>query len=117
MEEALQVNLLYSGDRLVGDKEDRLERELSAAVVEQVLERRAESVNDQSVELALLPEPSDSRDSDPAVQRVVCLLLFSERLGVISNERKFIVTSSPDERSVPARSATAEAMRDSAVPE
>lgn len=89
VEEALQVNLLYSGDCLVGDKEDGLERELSAAVVEQVLERRAESVNDQSVEVALLPEPSHSRDTNPTVQRLVCLLLVSEYLGIISNEREF----------------------------
>lgn len=40
------MDLLDSGDGLVGDKEDSLDRELSALVVEQVLERRAEGVND-----------------------------------------------------------------------
>ena len=67
MEEALRMDVLDSRDGLVGDEEDGLERELSAAVVEQVLERRAEGVNGQRVEIALLPEPSHSRDSNPAV--------------------------------------------------
>lgn len=43
---------------------------------------------DQRVEVAFLPEPSHAWNSDPAGQRLVCLLLASERLGVISNIRK-----------------------------
>jgi len=44
---------------------------------------------DQGVEVVLLPEPPYARDSHPAGQRLVYLLLASERLGVISNIRKF----------------------------
>jgi hypothetical protein len=88
MEEALRIDILDSRDSLVGDKEDSLKRELSTTVVKQVLERRAEGVNGQHIEIALLPEPSYSRDSDPTVQRFVYLLLASEHLGVISNERE-----------------------------
>lgn len=54
-------------DSLVGDEQDGLERESSAAVVDQILERRAEGVNGQRVEIALLPKPMHSRDSDPTV--------------------------------------------------
>jgi hypothetical protein len=88
MEEALGMDVFDSGDGLVGDKEDGFERKSSAAVVEEILKRRAENVVNQRVEVALLPEPPHARDSHPAGQRLVCLLLASERLGVISHIRE-----------------------------
>lgn len=47
MQKAFAVYVLNSRDGLFGYQEDGLQRETSAAVVEQVLERRAEEVVDQ----------------------------------------------------------------------
>lgn len=59
VEEALGMDVFDPRNGLIGDEEDGLERELSAAVVEQVFERRTEKIVDQYVEFALLSEPAD----------------------------------------------------------
>lgn len=66
MEEAFGMDVFNSSNGLVGNKEDGFERELSAAIVEEVLERWAEEVVDQRVVGALLSKPSDMRYSHSA---------------------------------------------------
>jgi len=53
------MDVFDSRNRLVGNEEDGLEREFSVAVVEQILQRRAEEVVDQHVEVTFLSEPPD----------------------------------------------------------
>lgn len=63
MEQVLGVDVLESTKELVGDEEDSLERKGPVAVVEQVLKGGAEEVHDEDVEVILIAEPPDTRDS------------------------------------------------------
>lgn len=81
------MHVFDSGNRLVGNEEDSLERKLSVAVVEQILQRRAEEVLDQYVEVAFLSKPVDSGYSHAAGQRLVRRLLFLEGPGIVSDMR------------------------------
>jgi hypothetical protein len=79
------MDILDSRNRLVSNEEDSLQRKLSATVVEQILERWAEEVMDEHVEVALLSTPPGLRNSLSAGQRFVRLLLDLEGSGFISN--------------------------------
>ena len=81
VEEARRVHVADAREGLVGDEEDRLEREPPAAVVEEVLERGAERVLDQRAVFALVAEPPHARDPDAAGQRLAYLLFVSEEQG------------------------------------
>lgn len=71
-----------STHELVGEEQGRLERELAVAKVEQVLERRAEQVEDHGVVVAFDAEPAHERDADAAGEGLVDLGLVLE-LGVL----------------------------------
>ena len=81
----LQLNVSREGattHELVGKEQSRLERELAVAKVEQVLERRAEQVEDHGVVVAFDAEPAHERDADAAGEGLVDLGLVLE-LGVL----------------------------------
>ena len=63
---------------LVGEQEDRLERELAVAKIEQVLEARSEKVHDHGVVVALDAVPAYERDADATGERLVHLGLVLE---------------------------------------
>ena len=71
MDEGLGVDILDTGDELVGEKEDGLEREFAVAEVEEILERWAKQIEHHGVVVALCPKPSYERDADTAGERLV----------------------------------------------
>ena len=71
VDEALGVDVLDAADELVGEQEDGLEREFAVAEVEEILEGRAEEVEDHGVVVTLGAEPSDERNADAASERLV----------------------------------------------
>ena len=71
VDEALGVDVLDAADELVGEQEDSLEGEFAVAEVEQILEGRAEKVEDHGVVVTLGAEPSDERNADAASKRLV----------------------------------------------
>lgn len=82
VDKRLCVDVLDAGDELVGEQQDRLERELAVAEVEEVLERGAEQVQDHGIVVALCSKPADERDADAASERLVDTGLIFE-LGVL----------------------------------
>lgn len=78
VDEALCVDVLDAADQLVGQEEDGLEREFAVAEVEEVLERRAEEVENHGVVVALSAEPSDEGNTDATGQGLVDTSLILE---------------------------------------
>ncbi|KAI3487940.1 hypothetical protein L1887_48023 [Cichorium endivia] len=66
------------GRRVRSEEKDGLEGELSVAEVEEVLEGRAEEVDDHGVVVALLAVPADEGDADTACEGLVDLGLILE---------------------------------------
>ena len=71
VDEGLGVDVLDAGDKLVGQEEDGLQRELAVAEVEEILERRAEEIEDHGVVVTLGAEPADQGNTDTAGKRLV----------------------------------------------
>lgn len=71
VDEGLGVDVLNAGDELVGKKQDRLERELAVAEVEEILQRRAEQVQDHGIVVALGTKPADEGDADTTGEGLV----------------------------------------------
>ena len=82
MDEGLGVDVLDAGDELVGQEQDRLQRELAAAEVEEVLQAGAEQVQDHGVVVALGARPTHKGDTDAAGERLVDAGFILE-LGVL----------------------------------
>ena len=82
VDEGLGVDVLNAGDELIGEEQDSLQGELAVAEVEEVLEGRAEQVQDHGVVVALGSEPADKGDADTASERLVDAGLIFE-LGVL----------------------------------
>uniref|UniRef100_A0A182QU92 Uncharacterized protein n=1 Tax=Anopheles farauti TaxID=69004 RepID=A0A182QU92_9DIPT len=78
VDEVLHVQVLEPPDHLVDQHQHRLDREVPAAEVEQILERRAEQIHHQHVVATLLPEVPDVRDANAARQHLVQLVLVRE---------------------------------------
>jgi hypothetical protein len=83
VDEGLGVDVLDAGDELVSEQEDRLERELAVAEVEQVLQARAEKVQNHGIVVALGTKPADEGDADAAGEGLVDAGLIL-KLGVLS---------------------------------
>ena len=66
VDEALGVDVLDAGDKLVGQQEDGLEGEFAVAEVEEIFEGGAEQVEDHGVVVALGAEPSHEGNADAA---------------------------------------------------
>lgn len=86
VDEALCVDVLDSGDELVGEEEDGLEGELAVAKVEQVFQGGAEKVNDHGIVVALGSEPADKGNANATGEGLVDAGLVFE-LGVLGLDR------------------------------
>uniref|UniRef100_A0A182IYJ2 Uncharacterized protein n=1 Tax=Anopheles atroparvus TaxID=41427 RepID=A0A182IYJ2_ANOAO len=78
VDEVLHVQILQPADHLVDEHQHGLDREVPAAKVEEVLQRRSEQVHHQHVVAALLAEVANVRDADAAGQHLVQLVLVRE---------------------------------------
>lgn len=76
--EALGVDVLDAADELVGEQEDGLEGEFAVAEVEEILEGRAEQVEDHGVVVALGAEPSYEGNAHAAGEGLVDASLILE---------------------------------------
>jgi hypothetical protein len=82
VDERLGVYVLDTGDELVGQQQHRLQGELAVAEIEEILQGRAEQVQDHGVVVALGAEPAHERDADAAGERLVDAGFILE-LGVL----------------------------------
>jgi hypothetical protein len=82
VDEGLGVDVLDAGDELVGQEQDGLEREFAVAEVEEILERRAQKVQDHGVVVAFCAEPSYKGNADTAGEGFVDTGLVFQ-LGVL----------------------------------
>jgi hypothetical protein len=64
VDEGLGVNVLDTGDELIGKKQDSLEGEFAVAKVEQVLQAGSKQVENHGIVITLGPEPAYEGDSD-----------------------------------------------------
>lgn len=65
------VDVLNAGDELIGQEQDRLQREFAVAEVEEILQAGAQEIKDHGIVIALSTEPADEGDADTAGQRFV----------------------------------------------
>lgn len=71
VDEGLGVDVLDAGDELISEEQDRLQRKLAVAEVEEILEGGAEQIEDHGVIVALGAEPAHERNADTAGKRLV----------------------------------------------
>lgn len=71
VDEGLGVDVLNAGDELVGEKKHRLQGKLAVAEVEQILQRRAEKVQNHGIVVTFGSKPADEGDSDTASEGLV----------------------------------------------
>jgi hypothetical protein len=71
MDEGLGVDVLDAGDELISQQQNRLQRELAVAEVEQVLQAGAEKVKHHSIVVTFGAEPADEGNADAAGKRLV----------------------------------------------
>jgi hypothetical protein len=81
VDEVLLVDSLHAGQHLLGDHDDSLDREATSAVVEEILERRTEQVNDKNVVEAFLAKVIDIGDASCMVLLVMCQSIVPGVLG------------------------------------
>eukprot|EP00047_Mylnosiga_fluctuans_P020326 m.90994 g.90994 ORF g.90994 m.90994 type:complete len:357 (-) comp8483_c0_seq2:228-1298(-) len=77
-DDVLRVHILEPCDQLDRRHADRLDRELAAAHIEEILERGPEQLEDERVVLAACTEIEDLRDADVASQNLVETVLNVE---------------------------------------
>lgn len=82
VDEGLGVDVLNSGNELVGEQEDGLKRELAVAEVEQVFEGRPEEIKNHGVVVALGAEPANEGDANTTRKGLVDASLVL-KLGVL----------------------------------
>jgi hypothetical protein len=81
VDEVAGVDVLHTRYQLISEEENRLERELSVAEVEEIFERRAEEIEDHGVVIALGAEPSHKGNTNTARKSLVDLgLIFELRM-------------------------------------
>ena len=69
--EGLGVDVLNAGDELVGEEENRLQRELAIAEVEEVFEAGSKKVEDHGIVVALCTEPPNKGNADATGEGLV----------------------------------------------
>jgi hypothetical protein len=67
----LGMYVLDTRDQLVGQQEDRFERELAVAKVEQVLQAGAEKIEDHGIVVTFSAKPTHERNSHTTSERFV----------------------------------------------
>jgi hypothetical protein len=86
VDERLGMDVLDSGDELIGKKQDRLEGEFPVAEVEKILQTGTEEIQDHGVVVTFRAEPSDEGDTDTAGEGLVDTGLILE-LRVLGLDR------------------------------
>ena len=83
MDEGFGMNVLDSGDKLVCKEKDGLQRELSVAEVEQVLQTGSKKVQNHGIVITFCAKPANEGDSDTTSERFVdtCFVLELRVLG------------------------------------
>ena len=71
VDEGLGVDVLDTGDELVGEQQDSLQGELAIAEVEEILEGWAEEIQDHGIVVTLGSEPTNEWDSDTSSEGLV----------------------------------------------
>lgn len=82
VDERLGVDVLDAGNQLVGQEQDRLQRELAVAEVEEILQGGAEEVQDHGIVVALGAEPPHEGNADTTGKGLVDAGLIFQ-LGVL----------------------------------
>ena len=82
MDKRLGMDVFDTGDELVGQQQDSLQRELAVAKVEQILQARAEQVENHGIVVTLGAEPTNKGDTNPTGKGLVDASLIFE-LGVL----------------------------------
>lgn len=82
VDKGLGVDVLDTRNQLVGEQENRLERELAVAEVEEILQTGAEEIQNHGVVVTLSAEPADEGDTHTASKGLVDTGLIFE-LGVL----------------------------------
>jgi hypothetical protein len=81
VDKGLGVNVLDTGDELIGKEQDGLQGKLAVAEVEKVLQTGAKKVQNHGVVVALGAEPADEGDADTAGEGLVdTSLIFQLRV-------------------------------------
>jgi hypothetical protein len=78
VDERFGVDVLDSGDELVGQEQDRLQREFAVAEVEEVFQAGTQEIKNHGIVIALGTEPADEGDADTTSQRFVDTSLVLE---------------------------------------
>lgn len=82
VDETLAVNVFYSGDELIGEKQNCFQAESSGAKVEEVLEAWPKQFHYHHIEVPLRTAPLDLRNPDTALHHPVELRL-DVKLGML----------------------------------
>jgi hypothetical protein len=86
VDEGLGVNVLNTGDELIGEEKNGLQGELAIAEVKEILQTGPEEIQNHGIVVALGTEPANEGDSDSTSQGLVDTSLIFE-LGVLSLDR------------------------------
>jgi hypothetical protein len=82
VDEGLGVDVFNAGDELIGEKQDRLQRELAVAEVEKILQTRAQQIDDHGIVVTFGAKPANERNADTTRERLVDTGFIFE-LGVL----------------------------------
>jgi hypothetical protein len=82
MDKRLGVDVLNTGNELIGEEQDGLQGELAVAEVEEILQTGSEEVKDHCIVVTLGSEPADKWDSDTTSKGLIDTSLIFE-LGVL----------------------------------
>ncbi|KAI6775375.1 hypothetical protein HG530_002133 [Fusarium avenaceum] len=86
VDKRLCVNVLDSGDELVGEEKNSLQGELSVTEVEEIFQTGTKKVENHGIVIALGTEPADEGNSNTAGKRLVDTSLIFQ-LGVLGLDR------------------------------
>jgi hypothetical protein len=78
VDEGFGMNVLDAGDELISEEKNRLERELSVAEVEEVLQAGSEEVENHGIIVALCAEPTNKGNAHTTGERLVDTSLIFE---------------------------------------
>jgi hypothetical protein len=71
VDKRLGVDVLNTGDELIGEEQDGLQGEFAVAEVEEILQRGTEQIQDHGIVVTLGTEPAHEWDTDAASERLV----------------------------------------------
>lgn len=71
MDKRLGVDVLDSGNELIGEKENGLQREFAVAEIEEIFQTGAKEIEHHGVVVTLGAEPTNERDTHTTGQRFV----------------------------------------------